>query len=61
MIDTQIEQGDLESDGETSDDEVEGDEDDPWFSMGMEARKPWRLSVIVELVRQMIGYQYLLR
>lgn len=47
--------------------ESEEEEDGPWFSMGMtkeekrEARKPWRLSLIIELGGRKIGYQFLLR
>lgn len=38
----------------------------PWFSMGMskqeklEARRPWRWSLIIKLVGNNIGYHYLL-
>lgn len=45
-----------EDDFASNDDQVEEDEDEPWFSMGMtraekvEARRPWRLSVIIKLI-----------
>lgn len=49
------------------DDELEEMDDGQWFSMGMtkeekiEARKPWRLNLIIKMVGRSIGYQLLLR
>lgn len=55
-------------DGEVSDDDpVEEESGGPWFSMGMseqekiEARRPWRWSLIIKLVGTSTGYHYLLR
>lgn len=54
-------------DGEISDDDIEEEcEDKHWFSRGMtkeekhEARRPWRLSLIIKLVGMTIDYHYLL-
>lgn len=57
---------DLYSDGNISDDDIiKESNEDSWFGTGMtkeekiEARKPWRNSVIVKLVGCTIGYHYL--
>lgn len=55
-----------EGDMDVSDDDVveEGD-DETWFGDGMtreeeiEARRPWRNSLLIKLVGRMIGYQFL--
>lgn len=68
-MDSCLREGDEESevDGEISHDNIVEEEDGPWFSMGMtklekhEARRPWRMSVIIKLVGRSIGYQFLLR
>lgn len=58
---------DEDLDGSVSDNDVEEEiEDGPWFSMSMtkeekvEARRPRRLSLIIKLVGQSIGYPFLL-
>lgn len=59
----------IDLDGIVSDDDYELEEEvnGPWFSMGMmkeekiEARKPWHLSLLIKLVEQSIGYQFLPR
>lgn len=56
-------------DGEdmVSNDDLEEEVDGPWFSMEMskaekiEARKPWKMSLIIKLVGRSIGYRFLLR
>lgn len=53
---------------DASDDDV-GDEEEegPWFTMTIttegkkEARKPWKLNVIIKLVGRTIGYHHLLQ
>lgn len=50
-----------------SDDDVIEEGEGAWFSTEMtkakkmEAKKPWRLSIIIKLVGMSIGYQYLLK
>lgn len=55
-------------DGEISnDDPVKEGSNETWFGLGMirkekiEARHPWRNSLIIKLVRQRIGYHFLCR
>lgn len=57
-----------DEDDEASDDDIEEEVmDNSMFSKGMsrlekiEARKPWRTSLIIKLGGCQIGYQYLLR
>lgn len=56
---------DMEDDGDASDDDVMEEGDEPWFGMGMtraekiEARRPWRNSLIIKLVGRTTGYHYL--
>lgn len=67
-IDTQMEGDVFDTEKDTSDDDDDYDDvEGPWISMGMtkegkhEARKPWRLSLIIKLVGRSIGYQFPLR
>lgn len=57
-----------DDDSEVSEDDLSEDEGDgQLFSMGMtrqekiDARKPWRTSLIIKLIGRKIGYQFLLR
>lgn len=67
-FDVVMEGDEVDLEGEVSDDDKsEYDEEDPWFSIGMtkeeklEARRPWRLSLIIKLVGKSVGYQFLMR
>lgn len=50
-----------------ADDLVGRGDDEAWFSMSMtreeklEARRPWRKSLVIKLIRKAIGYHYLWR
>lgn len=59
---------DLMTEGEVSDDDtIEEGDDEAWFGIGMtreekiEARRPWRSSLIIKLIGRSIGYHYLWR
>lgn len=60
-----MEGGDLDLEGDISEDDEFDEEQGPWFSMSMkreeasEARKAWRLSLIIKLVGRFMGYQFL--
>lgn len=69
--DIAMEEDDLDPEEDASDgdddDDYEDDVEGPWIMMGMtkeekeEARRPWRLNLIIKLVGSKIGYQFLLR
>lgn len=58
-------EGDEVEDNVCDDDEVQEDDTGPWFSMGtikqekIDARWPWKMSLIIKLVGRSVGYHFL--